>query len=219
MIILLINFRSVKNTMADNVIIIPHKAILTLYHCHNHILYDALDVCATRNVKRRRNNKTQLVKRLNHHNINNNLYNSNLNSSSSIQISIEKNKYDNNKTEISEEMIILYEPENSTFVMNDNIQSVSTENDNIELSEEFDSYILIDYENTKNSLHNNENELQQLLSDYDTVNERMLQQFQSNPKYFKSAIKTYTLAMKNSLTTKESLLFALQSFGNLHEEL
>lgn len=212
MIILLINFRSVKNTMADNVIIIPHKAILTLYHCHNHILYDALDACATRKEKQRRNNEIKLYKRLNHHKINNNLYNSN--SSSSFQISIE-----NNKTEISEEKIILYESENSTFVMNDNIQNVSTENDNIELSEEFDNYILVDYENTKNPLHNNENELQKLLSDYDTVNERMLQQFQSNPKYFKSAITTYTLAMKNSLTTKESLLSALQSFGNLHEEL
>lgn len=201
--------------MADNVIIIPHKAILTLYHCHNHVLYDVLDVCATKKKKQRKNNEIQLYKRLNHHKINKKLYNFNPNTSSSCQVSIE-----NNKTEMSEEMIIPYEPENSTFVMNDNIQNSSTKND-IELSKEFDNYILVGYENTKNMLHNNdnENELQQLLSDYDTVNERMLLQFQSNPKYFKSAIKTYTLAMKNSLTSKESLLSALKSFSNLQEQI
>jgi len=57
------------------------------------------------------------------------------------------------------------------------------------------------------------NELNQLMSDYDTVNKRILKQFGSNPSYFKSAIKNYTLAMKDSLTSKESLLNALQSFG------
>lgn len=63
-----------------------------------------------------------------------------------------------------------------------------------------------------------ESEFNQLMSDYDTVNERILQQFTSNPNYFKKAIKDYTLAMKTSLTSKKSLLNTLHSFGEQLKE-
>lgn len=215
MLMFLINFRSVENTMADNVVIVPSKAIVTLHHCHNHLLCDASNVYINPNV-------IQHNTHLNDHNINNNVNEFSSNTSSSLQVSNENNNYNSN-TEKSEDIIILYESENSEIVMDNNIQNLPADNNNIEFSEEFDNYIMVEYESITNSLQfsNNDdgNELQQLLSDYDTVNEKLLQKFESNPKYFKSAIKTYILAMKNSLTSKESLLTTLKSFGNLQDKL
>lgn len=155
----------------------------------------------------------------NHHNTENHFNNthfdkSNDSNSSNSKVSATFDNSQKNYTELIEE-VTLSEFENSNFLMKDNIQKITTDDVKFELSEEFDDYILVENINAENPVYDNdnENELHQLLVDYDTVNEKMIQQFQSNPKYFTSAIKTYTLAMKNNLTSKESLSAVLNSFG------
>uniref|UniRef100_A0A2S2QFT1 Uncharacterized protein n=1 Tax=Sipha flava TaxID=143950 RepID=A0A2S2QFT1_9HEMI len=201
---------SLKSTIADNnVMIFSLKVIATLYHCHNHILSESVKLSFTRKEKQINKNRIKLIKTLiNEEETKNNvnIVHSNdflsLNTSNSLEESMKNIKYNENMTEMIEETIVLYE------------------NENVELSKEFDNYIFVENLNTENLLHNgdNENELNQLLSDFDQANQRMLQQFESNPKYFVSAIKAYTCAMKNSLSSKESLLNALHSFGNLLHE-
>lgn len=222
----LIIFRSLKSAIADkNVMIISLKAIVTLYHCHNHPLSETVQSSFTQ--KKNQIDKSGIHKSLiNQEETENNLNIvhsndfSSLNASISLEESMKNIKYNENMTEMIEETIVLYENENNKLeIDNDTIHS-SIENENFELSEEFDNYIFVENVNTENSLNysDNENELHQLLSDFDQANERMLQQFESNPKYFVSAIKSYTIAMNNSLRSKESLLNALHSFGNpLHE--
>lgn len=205
----------------NNVIMIPLKAIVTLNHCHNHILEPIKLHCSIKE-KESKQNRIHLNKNLNNSindfKVNNNLSEVNSNESncsnisSSTQASIKDNVYGINTPELIEDSSIFYESEKNKFAINDNIQNI--END-FELSEEFDNFILVENINTVNSLHDNENfdTLHQLLSDFDTVNEKMLQQFESNPEYFLSAIKAYTSAMKNNLASKESLLNMLNSFG------
>lgn len=210
--------------MADNnIMIISLKAIVTLYHCHNHVL-QIIESCDTEEEDQLEKDELQSNKSVtNQEETENNVdivYSSesaNLNASF-IEEFIESIEYNENTTEMVQETIVLYETENNQHVINDDtIKEVSIENANFELPEEVDNYIVVENDNTENSLYNgdNENELYQLLSDFDQVNERMLQQFESNPNYFISAIKAYTFAMKNSLSSKESLLNALHSFGNI----
>lgn len=205
-------------------ILIPLKAIVTLYHCHNHISFGSERIkyiCSTENEEEEDINKTK--KSLNEvHTVT--FYSPDLTLCTSKLLNEKNNNDNNNTTEIFEEAIIPCEPENNTFLLNNNSQiNMSTENTNLDLSEEFeefDNFIFVEYVNTEHSLYNddNETEIHQLLSDYENVNDRMLQQFKSNPKYFLSAIKTYTLSMKNCLASKAALLNALSSFGKLQEQ-
>lgn len=206
--------------MADNSVILIHlKAIVTLNHCHNHGFLRKMKEYSTS--KENVCSKTLYYKSFkNHHDTENHVNNTHFNksndsnSSLSSKISVTMDDYQTNYTELIEE-VTLCESENSDFVMKDNIQKTTIDDDKFELSEEFDDYILVENINTVNPSCDNddENELHQLLLDYDVVNEKMMRQFQSNPKYFMSAIKTYTLAMKNNLTSKESLATVLNSFG------
>lgn len=200
---------------------IPLKAIVTLNHCHNHLLEPVL--YANKKEKKIEKQCEDIFNSSKiHHKIDSNS-SSKTNSnefcysdtmSSSTQV-LSKNKHNESTAKITEDNVILNEPEENTLTINDGIQNVPIENDNFELSEEFDSFILVENGDTVNSLHDddNVNELFQLLSDFDSVNERMLLRFESNPDYFLSAINSYITAMKNNLTSKESLLTALHSFG------
>jgi len=182
--------------MADNnVILIPLKAIVTLYHNHNHMLVETMKICSNEKKKLKKIQEIQ--------------YNE-----TSMEIHPIENKLN----------IKHFDKVNNTqqYTMS-NISQVSIknskiydpiENNHFESLEEYDKYILVENLHTQNILDDNdENELNQLMSDYDTVNEMILQQFRSNPSYFKSAIKHYTLSLKDSLTSKKSLLNALHSFG------
>lgn len=223
-------FRSLKNSMADNnVILIPLKAIVTLYHYHNHVSLGSniIKICSNENKKKKYNNKTCIYLDKTESSLDTVYsiasYSPDLTLSTSKSINENKNNiYDiNSTTEIIEETTCTsYQPENNKFFINDNFQNMSTDKENLELSQEFDNFILVKHVNTEHSLHNDDNkkEIYQLLSDYDSVNEGMLQKFKSNPKYFISAIKAYTLATKNSLASKDTLLNMLNSFGKqLHE--
>jgi len=138
--------------------------------------------------------------------------------SSISQVSIKNNKINDNTTEMVKKLFIINKSEKK-FVIDDNIKNEPIENINFECPEEYDKYILVENIDTPNVLcDNNKNELNELMSDYDTVNKEILKQFRTNPSYFKSAIKQYTLAMKDSLTSKESLLNALHSFGEQLKE-
>jgi len=138
--------------------------------------------------------------------------------SSTLQVYSKNNEINDNTTEMVKSLFILNESEKQ-LVVDENEKNEPIENDNFEYPEEYDKYILVENIDTPNILcDNNKNELNQLLSDYDTINKRILKQFESNPSYFKSAIKHYTLAMKNSLTSKKSLLNALLSFGEQFKE-
>ncbi|XP_060872582.1 uncharacterized protein LOC132946549 [Metopolophium dirhodum] len=207
---------SVKNTMADNNVILIHlKAIVTLYHNHNHMLEETMKLCfiekETQGEIQCNETSMEIYTTENQLNITHfdNFTSTQQNSNSSIsQVSSKNNKIIDNTTEMV-----------TKFVVEDNKKNEPNENDNFGYPEEYDKYILVENIDTPNVLYdNNKNELNQLMSDYDTVNERILKQFGSNPSYFKSAIKHYTLAMKDSLTSKESLLNALHSFGEQFKE-
>lgn len=196
--------------MADNnVILIPFKTIVTLYHHHNHMLVDTKKICFTEEEKLSEIPCNQNV--IHHNKTENKLSITHIEkfssqkkkkTLSSLQVSIQNIK-DNSKKEVVNKQTILYK----------------SENNNVESPEENDQYILVENENAQNALHDNhKSELNQLMSDYNTVNKKILQQFESNPKYFKSAVKNYTLAMKNNLTSKKSLLNALHSFGKQLKE-
>lgn len=205
---------SVKNTMADNnVILIPLKAIVTLYHNHNHVLEETMKLYFTKKeklgkIQEIQCNETSMEIYTTENQLNithfDNFNSTQQNTDSSIsQVSSKNNNINDNTTEIVKK-----------FVIDDYKKNEPIENDNFEYPEEYDKYILVENIDTPNVLYDdNKNESNQLISDYDTVNERILKQFRSNPSYFKSAIKHYTSAMKNSLTSKESLLNALHSFG------
>lgn len=188
--------------MADNnVILIPLKAIVTLNHNHNHMLVETMKVYFTKKKKLR---KIQ-VKQCNE---------------TSMEIQTTENKL--NITHIDKFDCTQQNTTSSISQVsfkNNKINDYTMENDNFEYPEEYDKYILVENIDIPNVLcDNDKNELNQLMSDYDTINKRILKQFRSNPSYFKSAIKHYTLAMKDSLTTKESLLSALHLFGEQLKE-
>jgi len=137
---------------------------------------------------------------------------------SNSQVSIKNNIINTSTTELDKKLSTLNKTEKKLEMDNNKIIE-PIENDNFELSEEYDKYILVENVHMQSLLcDNNESELNQLMSDYDAVNERILQQFTSNPNYFKKAIKDYTLAMKNNLISKESLLNTLNSFGEQLKE-
>lgn len=151
-----INFRSLKNPMADNnVIFISIKAIMTLFHCHNHALSETWKTCSF--------SSHSIEKDLNYIHFNE-PYSSDSGSSSS-KLSIKDNNYDTSP-EILEEIIELNKFEPDTIVIGDNIQKNSVDNDDFELSDEFDKYIIVEYVDTDNLLnYDNENGIYQLLSD------------------------------------------------------
>jgi len=210
--------------MANNVMLIPLKAIVTLYHNHNHILVETMKVCFTKKeklgqIQEIQCNETSMEEiyttenqlNITHFDKFNNSTRQNTNWSIS-QVSSENNKIIDNTTEMVKKLFILNKSEKK--LIDENEKNEPIENDNFEYPEEYDKYILVENIDTPNVLcDNNTNELNQLMSDYDTVNRRILKQFESNPSYFKSAIKHYTLAMKDCLSSKESLLNALNSFG------
>ncbi|XP_026823341.1 uncharacterized protein LOC113561238 isoform X1 [Rhopalosiphum maidis] len=202
---------SVKNTMADNnVIMIPLKAIVTLYHRHNHMLVEneklkKIQKIQCKDTSMKIHAAENKLNKIHFDKCNSPQKNTTLSTS---QVSIKSNKINTCTMEPVKKLII-----------DDNKIIEPIENDIFESSEEYDKYILVENVHTQNLLHdNNESELDQLMSDYDTVTKRILQQFASNPDYFKSAIKHYTLLLKNSLTSKESLLNTLHSFGEQLKE-
>jgi len=147
---------------------------------------------------------------------NNNEFNDSSTTSPILEVPLGYSSYDYSSTKkLIEEVSMQSEPESYRLLMNDDIEEIPMENENVESSETFDKYILVESD-TENPLHNDDSEnklAQQLLFDYDMANERMLRQFKSDPKYFISAIKTYTKTMNYNLNSKNSLLFALESFG------
>ncbi|CAI6363604.1 unnamed protein product [Macrosiphum euphorbiae] len=220
---------TVQNTLADNnVIMITLKAIVTLYHNHNHVLIDIMKLYSKKEklgkIQEIQCNETSMEEIYTTENQLNVTHFDQFNStrqstnSSISQVYSKNNEINDNTTEVVTNVFILNESEKQ-LVVDENEKNEPIENDNFEYPEEYDKYILVENIDTPNVLcDNNKNELNQLLSDYDTINKRMLKQFESNPSYFKSAIKHYTLAMKNSLTSKESLLNALLSFGEQSKE-
>lgn len=140
---------------------------------------------------------------------------------SNSQVSIKNNiinTTNTSTTELDKKLSTLNKTEKKLEMDNNKIIE-PIENDNFELSEEYDKYILVENVHMQSLLCDKiESEFNQLMFDYDTVNERILQQFTSNPNYFKKAIKDYTLAMKTSLTSKKSLLNTLHSFGEKLKE-
>lgn len=180
----------------NNVILISLKAIVTLNHNHNHMPVETMKICSNDKKKLGKIQEIQC-------------------NETSMEIQPTENKL--NITHFDK----VNRPQQNTMssisqvsIKNNKIND-PIENNHFECFEEYDKYILVENVHTQNVLDdNNENELNQLMSDYDTVNEMILQQFRSNPNYFKSAIKHYTLALKDNLTSKKSLLNALHSFGD-----
>ncbi|XP_022173624.1 uncharacterized protein LOC111036045 [Myzus persicae] len=222
---------SVKNAIADNnVIMIPLKAIVTLNHNHNHnhMLLETMKKCITEKKKLRKKkeiqcNTTSMEIYTTENKLNITHFDKSKspqqNTTSSIsQVSIKNNKINTSTTEVVKKRFVMKKTEKKFFIDDSKIKE-PIENDHFECPEEYDKYILVEHIDAQNVVcDNNENDLNQLMSDYDTVNKMILQQFESNPSYFKSAIKHYTLAMKDSLTSKESLLNTLLSFGEQLKE-
>lgn len=207
--------------MADNnVIMIPLKAIVTLNHFHNHMLVENEKLKKIKEIQCKdtsmgdhtTENKLNIMHydKFNSTQQNTTLINS--------QVSIKNNIINTSTTELDKNLSTLNKTEKKLEMDNNKIIE-PIENDNFELSEEYDKYILVENVHMQSLLCDKiESEFNQLMSDYDTVNEKILQQFTSNPNYFKKAIKDYTLAMKISLTSKESLLNTLHSFGEQLKE-
>jgi len=179
--------------MADNnLILIPLKAIVTLYHNHNHMLVETMKIYSNEKKKRGKIQEIQC-------------------NETSMGIQLTENKL--NITHFNK--VNRLQQNTMSSISQVSIKNDPNENNYFECLEEYDKYILVENVHTQNVLDDsNENELNQLMSDYDTVTEMILQQFRSNPSYFKSAIKHYTLALKDNLTSKKSLLNALHSFGD-----
>lgn len=215
---------SVKNTMADNnVIMIPLKAIVTLNHFHNHMLVENEKLKKIKEIQCKdtsmEDHTTENELNIMHFDkFNSTQQNTTLSNS---QVSIKNNiinTTNTSTTELDKKLSTLNKTEKKLEMDNNKIIE-PIENDNFELSEEYDKYILVENVHMQSLLCDKiESEFNQLMFDYDTVNERILQQFTSNPNYFKKAIKDYTLAMKTSLTSKKSLLNTLHSFGEKLKE-
>lgn len=204
----------------NNVIMISLKAIVTLNHFHNHMLVESEKLKKIKEIQcidtsmevHTTENKLNI---LHFDKFNRTQQNTALSNS---QVSIKNNIINTSTTELDKKLSTLNKTEKKLEMDNNKIIE-PTENDNFELSEEYDKYILVENVHMQSLFcDNNENELNQLMSDYNAVNEKIFQQFRSNPNFFKKAIKDYTLAMKNSLTSKESLLNTLHSFGEQLKE-
>lgn len=192
------------------------KAILTLNYRHNHSV-EPLKSTNTKGNSQMQFNETYMCFENNfNEEYNNNEFNDSSTTSPILEVPLGYSSYDYSSTKkLIEEVSMQSEPESYRLLMNDDIEEIPMENENVESSETFDKYILVESD-TENPLHNDDSEnklAQQLLFDYDMANERMLRQFKSDPKYFISAIKTYTKTMNYNLNSKNSLLFALESFG------
>lgn len=206
---------------ANNVIMISLKAIVTLYHCHNHIL---LKSSKLRSFGRKEDNETisleyneTFINHIGKENSKSQVYYYESNSSSttlSNSNATHETIFNINTTELFEDSVTLYESK-SNEVMDNYSKNMHIDNGNFELADVVNDFISIERVETDNSLYNDSNkkEIHQLLADYDTVNEKMLQQFKSNPTYFLPAIKAYIFTMKNNFTTKSSLLKTLHSFS------
>lgn len=204
----------------NNVIMISLKAIVTLNHFHNHMLVESEKLKKIKEIQcidtsmevHTTENKLNII---HFDKFNSTQQNTALSNS---QVSIKNNIINTSTTELDKKLSTLNKTEKKLEMDNNKIIE-PTENDNFELSEEYDKYILVENVHMQSLFcDNNENELNQLMSDYNAVNEKIFQQFRSNPNFFKKAIKDYTLAMKNSLTSKESLLNTLHSFGEQLKE-
>jgi len=198
------------------------KGIITLNHCHNHPFGNSLPSCQikkeenTNNDVHSNDNLTNQLKSDNSLNQVNFLHPNNQISTLSNSLLSFKTMSDANLITF-ENRISLYEYQYNSFPSNDNIQEMCVDCDNLESLEEFNDYIVEDNKKIDNFYNDDDFDEMELkiLNNYDTLNEKMVQCFKSNPKYFLSAIEAFTLTMKNSLTCKESLLNALHSFGSL----
>ncbi|XP_050431397.1 uncharacterized protein LOC126839970 [Adelges cooleyi] len=183
---------SVKSSITENNNMILLKAIITLNHCHNHSL-------APQNSN---NIISQSLK----------FYNRSLNTIHSKQALCQNLTFDNSKLLVEEnndsiENIIINDYESCANTLHDNKQS------EIDESDEYDDYILVENVDFQNSTNYEKNEINQLLSDYDSMYKNMSKQFESNPEYFKMAIKSFNSAMKKNIKSKETLLETLHVFG------
>lgn len=129
--------------MADNnVILISIKAIITLFHCHNHVLSEIWKTCSS---------NSNSIK----DNCNSICFNepySPTSTTSSSKLSIKNNKYDTSP-EILEEIIVLNKFEHNSIVIDDNVQKMPVDSDSFELSDEFDKYIIVENVDSDNLLN------------------------------------------------------------------
>lgn len=206
----------------NNVIMISLKAIITLYHCHNHLLLKSSKLCS---FGRKEDYETISLQHnetfINHIGTENSVsqvyyYESNSSSTTlSNSNATHETIFNTNATELFEDSVTLYESKSNEVVMNNYSKSMHIDNGNFELTDVVNDFILTECVEIDNLLYNDNNkkEIHQLLTDYDTVNKKMLQQFKSNPTYFLPAIKAYIFTMKNNFTSKSSLLKTLHSFS------
>lgn len=211
-----------KNIMGtNNVIMISLKAIITLYHCHNHLLLKSSKLYS---FGRKEDNETislqlneTLINHIGAENSVSQVYDNESNSSNTTLSNTNATHeaiFNTNATELFEDYVTLYESKSNEVVMNNYSKNMHIDNGNFELTNVVNDFILTERLETDNSLYNdNKKEIHQLLADYDTVNEKMQQQFKSNPTYFLPAIKAYIFTMKNNFTSKSSLLKTLHSFS------
>lgn len=121
----------------NNVLLIPLKAIVTLYHYHNHDLNNPL-LAWSRKIKTETpqyNKSSTYVSRL---------------------FPAGNNEYDDSMSEFIDANIILYETDDNED-MDDNVDNTAVDNDHSELSDQFDNYIIVEDVNTENSLDNDDN--------------------------------------------------------------
>ncbi|VVC40097.1 Zinc finger C2H2-type,Homeobox domain-like,HTH CenpB-type DNA-binding domain [Cinara cedri] len=168
----------IKNTMADNnMMLIPLKAIVTLYHYHNHEFVDIQKIKSTKktpqNINKTECNGTSIQTKQ-QTNLNKEYFNKSnrINSMAySSQLSVRNVEYNESTSEFIDANIILYQTDGNEVILNDQTQKTIIDNDNFELSEEFDNYIIVEHVNIENSLHNDDNNFIPTTSNIDARND------------------------------------------------
>lgn len=144
----------------NNVMLIPLKAIVTLYHYHNHRFINPKKAWTGKKIQQNINetqcNQTSIQSK--QKTSVNKIYVNKSNGINSITctsrlLSISSNEYYENTLDFIDANI-LYETIDNEVVTNDLVQKTTMDNDNFELSEEFDNYIIVEDITTEDTLHN-----------------------------------------------------------------
>lgn len=125
----------------NNTLLIPLKAIVTLYHYHNHDLKNPQLVWSRKKIRKKKNETSQ--------------YNKTLKCYSRLS-PVGNNEYDDSMLEFIDANIILYETDDNEDI-DDNVENTAINSDYSGISDEFDNYIIVENVNTENSLDNDDN--------------------------------------------------------------
>lgn len=88
---------------------------------------------------------------------------------------------------------------------------------NINCSAHSDECILNTFNYDKEELNTEKNEFENILSEFQSVQNKIKEQFVIDPEYFKASIQKFVSTWKNNLTSNKSLFLACHSLNNVHQ--